>query len=493
MGETVLLDGRSLTPADVHRVSLGSAAHLADAARERMGSSFDWYVEHASEDIIRSKWAWLVGGVAPTAAEQAVRAFIESHCAGVGAPLSDAEVRSLLLVRANSLAGGWSGVRPVVAERLLEFLERGWSPVVPSQGSVGAAGCTALSHVARVVLGLGGEVWVDGARHPAASLVATLPALRATEKEALSLINGSSLTSAMGALAVARADRVLAAAEAACALSMEAIRADRNALDQDAAKARGHQGIMLSTGRLAALTDGSELVSRRRRADSFSVRCAPTVLGAARGALAHVSAIVQGELNGLADNPVVLPSSDRVVEGGHFHGAPVGLAMDYLKVAMTQLAGIAERRVFRLTYGALSELPSFLVHGSGLNSGLMLAQYTAASLVSEAKMLCFPGAIDSLPTVQHQEDHVPMGPSAARAALDVVERVADVVAIELMCGAQALDFRLASDGANRPGGGALAVYETVRAVVPKLTDDRILHPDIAALGAAVRAGAFEGQ
>lgn len=491
LGEPWAVDGRTLDCAVVHEVSLGRAVTLAGSARERMAESNTWYVANAGTDVIRSKWAWLVGGEAPTDAAQAVRSFVEGHCAGVGEPLSPAEVRALLLVRANALAGGWSGVRPQLADRLVAFLENDWQPVVPRQGSVGAAGCTALAHVARVVLGLGGDVVVEGAIRPAVEVTAALGPIEATEKEALSLINGSSLTTALAALAVARGERVLAAAEAACALSMEAIRADLHALDARAAASRNHPGIETTTARLRAMTEGSELVTSKRRPDSFSVRCAPTVLGTARTALDHVTSIVEGELNGVADNPVVL--SDEVVEGGHFHGAPTALAMDYLKAALAQVAGISERRVFRLTYGALSGLPSFLVEGSGLNSGLMLAQYTAASLVSEAKMLSFPGSIDTLPTVQHQEDHVPMGPSAARAALEVVERVADVVAIELLCATQAMEFRLAADPPTRPGPGTRRIYEEVRSHVPPMVDDRVLHPDLAALGAAVRAGRFVTQ
>ncbi len=483
----VVLDGRALTPAEVEAVAVGLApVRLSDASRSLMQASADWYARHGDAHILRSKWQWLVGGQPPVHDEDVVRCFVESHCAGVGDALPEPEVRALLLTRANALAAGWSGVRPQLVERLLEALNRRWTPVVPGQGSVGAAGCVSLAHAARVLLGLGGEVVVDGRLAPATDVV---PALDATEKEALSLLNGSSFATALAALAVARARRLLSAAEGACALSMEVVRADLRALAARPAESRGHPGIAASTRRLRELLTGSELVAEGRKPDSFSFRCAPTVLGAARDALDHVHEVVSRELNGATDNPLVFPGHG-VVEGGHFHGAPVGLAMDHLKIALVQVASISERRVFRLTYGQLSGLPSFLVPSSGVDSGLMLAQYTAASLVSEAKLLAMPGSVDSVPTVQHQEDHVSMAPIAARSALEVIDRVADVVAIELLCAAQGLDLRRDEDSGLRPGVGTAALHEQVRARVERWIDDRILHPDLAALGAAVRQGVF---
>ncbi|MBX2797649.1 MAG: aromatic amino acid lyase [Myxococcales bacterium] len=498
----LVLDGATLSPAAVHAVAHGAPVRLGTDARRAMETSSSWYAEHGADDVLRSKWAWLVGGRVPTDAPGAVRAFLEGHCAGVGAPLSREEVRALLVVRANALAAGWSGVRPVVVERLLAFLERGWTPVVPSLGSVGAAGCIALAHTARVVLGLGGTFLADGDPQPRDAAVAleALGPLLLTEKEALSLINGSSLATAQASLAVVRARRVLEAGEVACALSMEVVRADLQALDPRSAAASRHPGIASAAGRLRSLVAGSELVTDKRAPDSFSVRCAPVVLGAVRDALDHVRMVVTRELNGASDNPLVV-AGEVTLEGGYFHGAPVAMVMDHLKVAMAQLAGISERRIFRLTYGELSGLPSFLVPGSGVNSGLMLAQYTAASLTSEARQLAMPGSVDTVPTVQHQEDHVPMGPSAARGALEVIERVADVVAIELLCGAQGLDFRMSgemvdADGQVRegtpvqPGQATREAHRLVRERVPRLTDDRPLHPDLVVMGAAVRDGVF---
>jgi histidine ammonia-lyase len=377
----------------VEAVASGRASvALSSGARARMEASARQFADSGSTDVLRSKWEWLVGGEAPSDEAEAARLFVIGHCAGVGAPLPPEEVRALILARAHALGRGFSGVRPLIVERLLAMLRDGVVPVVPSIGAVGAAGSIQLAHVARVALGYGGPV-LDG--------TAALPPLVPTEKEALSLLNGSSYTTALAALAVARAERVLRAAEAACALSMEVVRADLRALSPGAAAARGHAGIGAATDRLRELVAGSELVTTQRSPDSFSVRCAPAVLGAARDALAYVRQVVETELDAPSDNPLVLPD-ERLIEAGLFHAAPVALAMDHLKAALAQVGSISERRVFRLTYGRLSGLPSFLVPGSGVNSGLMLAQYTAASVLAEAKALCMPASIDSIPTVKHQ-------------------------------------------------------------------------------------------
>lgn len=481
------LDGRSLTPRDLAQVAQRDAlAELDPACRDRLDASAASFAAHGPVDALRSKWQWLVGGEVPTTPDLAVRSFIESHCAGVGEPLARDEVRAMLLARANALSCGASGVRAALVDRVLAVLDRDWTPFVPGRGSVGAAGSIALAHAARVVLGLGGTI-AEGPDQPFRALTDRddWPLFDATEKEALALINGSSLATARGALAVDEASRVLDAAEAACALTMEAVCADRDLVDAEAAQRRGLTQIAAVSGRLASWTDGSTLVTPKRAPDSFSVRCAPTVLGAARRAFAEAADVVTSELNAPSDNPLWL--GDRLVEGGHFHGAPVALAMDLLKTALVQVAGIAERRIFRLTYGALSGLPSFLVPDSGVNSGLMLAQYTAASVTSEARMLAMPASVDSVPTVQHQEDHMSMGPHAARSARDVVARVADVVAIELLCAAQAIDLRRDA-GHGTPGTRTHNLWRRIRDLVPPLVEDRMLHPDLAVLGDAVRLG-----
>ena len=494
----IVVDGETLTVGDVAAVASGRPAVLSDDARVRMEASHAWFEQRGNTEIVRQKWTW-IGGDAD--GELTARTFIEAHCAGVGEPLPAESVRAIMVCRANTLAVGFSACRPRAAEVLLEMIAANVIPVVPSQGAVGAAGSCALAHIARVACGYGGEAFCDGRRLQARDAMKGISVLDPTEKEALSLINGSTLTTALGALVCARAEVALNAAEAAAALSMESVRADLGSLSRLAIEGRRHPGGEGVAARLRRLVEGSELVHARRDVDSFSIRCVPAVLGAARDACVGACTVIERELNAAADNPLVFPGAD-VVEAGNFHGAPVALALDSLKVGLTQAASISERRIFRLTYAKLSGLPSFLLPNTGVNSGLMLAQYTAASLVSECKGLSHPGSVDSIPTVQHHEDHVSMGPVVARSALLVVDLLADVVAIELLCGAQGLDFRIAGERTNeqgelvsvpkrRPGTGSLEIHRRVRERVTRWHDDRVMHTDLAILGAAVRAGVFE--
>ena len=465
-----------------------------------MESAARWLATSDAGAILREKHAWLAGSDAHESEESLVRGFVLSHCAGVGAPLEREVARAMMVVRVNVLATGYTGCRPQCAELLIAMLNRDIVPVVPGKGSVGAAGVAQLAHILRVICGYGGEVWRDGKRVGAAEGMGELAPLDLSGKEALSMMNGSSLTTAMAALACARAETLLQTAEAACALSFEVVRADLECLHLPTLEARGHQGAVGVAARLRAQLEGSELVWEGRTPDPFSIRCAPAVLGAARDGLAVVYQVVQRELNGAVDNPLVFEERG-LVEAGNFHAAPVAMAMDQLKVALVEVASLAERRIFRMTYGQLSGLPSYLVHGTGTNSGLMLAQYTAASLVSECKVWSHPASVDTIPTVQHQEDHVSMGPIAARGALHISEALADVLAIELLCAAQGLEFHLSGQAVSdegvplaveplKPGVGTSATYRAVRERVEKWVEDRVLHPDLVVLGRAVRDGCF---
>lgn len=476
--------GLPLTPEDVHAVAHGAPVALgvslappADAGDGR--------------GILAEKWRFLMGQDAPPG--DLVEPFLLGHCAGAGAPLPVPAVRAMMLARAQVLSLGYSGVGPDLVGELVGLLNEGLTPVVPSQGSVGAAGDLApLAHVARVVAGLGGAVTTrDGALLPRSPR----PGVRPSAREALALINGSTLSTALAALAVVRADRVLSAMEAACAMTMEALRADTRTLDPRAAALRPHPGEVAVAARLLALRGGPSPV---RPADAFSLRAAPAVLGAARDALRWVRDTVTLELASVCDNPVDV-DGDRL-EVGHFHGAPLALGMDTLRIALTAAASQSERRTFRLVSNALTEdLPSFLVQGTGLNSGFMLAQYTAASLVSECKGLSHPASVDTVPTMQHREDHVSMAPIAGRLTLRVLEAVADVTAIEVLLATEALDWRRSGRAWRKNAvvevepqvlPAALAhVVGTVRADVPAWTEDRELHPAIAAVGRLVRGGA----
>ena len=500
MSKPIVLTGDALTVAELMAIGRGASVALCEHARHRMQESEQWFLASGKDKILSTKISWLTGLTAAEGNTEPIKRFVLSHCAGMGDPLEPAVVRATMAARINVLAKGLSGCRPVCADVFLDMLNQNIVPIVPSRGAVGAAGSAPLSHILRIACGYGGEAWKDGVRCSAADAMAGCTLLSPTEKEALSLINGSTLTVAMAGLVCAYSQRLMSTAEAACALSFEVVRADTECLNVNALAARNQRSAVTVAERLRSELDGSEMVSEGRIPDPFSIRCAPAVLGAAREGLDEISALVSRELNGACDNPLVL-GPQRVVEGGNFHGAAVSMAMDRLKVLLTEVAAVSERRIFRMTYGQLSGLPSFLVHGTGTNSGLMLAQYTAASLVSECKVWSHPASVDSIPVAQHQEDHVSMGPIAARGAWQICHALADVLAIELMCGAQGLDFLLHGDGVNeegqpvqttplKAGQGTAQTHASVREVVPRWQEDRVLHPDIDALGRAVRQGVF---
>ena len=486
----VQLTGRTLVPMEVARVASGEKVMIDAAARHRMERARQGWPEEPS--VLVQKRRYLVGEGVPD--EAIVRTFILGHCTGVGTPLPTGVVRALIACRANVLLVGGSAVRPELVEALIELINRDCIPVVPSQGSVGAAGDLApLAHVARVLCGFGGAVEGGGTR-PSPFVP--------SHKEALSLINGATLTSALAGLAVHRATRIVYALEAACALTMEALGSDSRALNPTALQMRGHPGGLASAHRITALLAGSDRVRAGNAAGAFSVRAAPAVIGALRDALAHVDLVVGRELNGACDNPLWIDG--QIIEAGNFHGAPVALALDYLRIALVQALSQSERRTYRLATGHLTgDLPSFLVEGTGLNSGLMLAQYTAASLVSECKGLAHPAVVDSIPTVQHQEDHVSMGPIAGRLTLRVLEAAADVVGIEALFAAQALDFRrdglafpdgVRTQGAPQELAPAVEAFHTlIRAQVPRWVEDQIMEPTLRASGELVRAGALGGR
>jgi histidine ammonia-lyase len=502
---SVQVDGRSLTCADVVAVAHGGSVSFPEEGRARMAENYGQWLALDGPDILAGKEAWLVGSKnVKTEPQERVRAFVESHCAGVGPELDEEAVRALMLCRANVLAHGKSGCRPEAVEVLLSMLEKGVHPVVPSLGSVGAAGDLApLAHMARVAFRLGGKARAGGMVQEATEAMAGVAPFFPTSKEALSFINGATLSAALGAIACHRAERLLFAAELALGLTMEVVLASPGCLDAAALEARGQPGALGVAQRLRDLLDGSQLVVPERGPDAFSVRCAPAVLGAGWDALAHVKEVIERELNGACDNPLVVEG--RLVEAGNFHGAPVGLALDTLKISLTQVGTLAERRVFRLTHGELSgNLPSFLLESTGLNSGFMLAQYTAASLASENKGLAHPASVDSIPTGQHHEDHVSMAPIAARGCLAILDNLSEIVGIEALAAAQGLEFRregarFSRDGERVPGEpvslapGVSAVLARIRAVSPRWTEDRVLHLDLEKMGALVRAGGLQGK
>jgi histidine ammonia-lyase len=496
----VVLDGHSLTVDEVARVAQGAVLSFSDDAMSCMQRSAGRVEQDAGHELLTSKWAWLTDGPAPADPAEMVRVFLRGHCAGVGPPLDPGMVRASIACRMNVWAVGRSGVRPSTAQAILAQLNAGIVPVVPSLGSLGGAGCAQLAHAAWVMAGLGGKVWNNGRIVPAGSMLRDVEVPAWSPKEALSFINGPSVAAARGAIACSLARRLVAQAESIAALSFEVVRADLGCLSEEAIRARRHPGAVDVAVRMRRMLEGSELCTQGRQPDPFSVRCAPAVLGAAIEALDHVLGIVEREINGASDNPLV-DDDGGFLEAGNFHGASLGLALDYAKVALTQAASMSERRTFRMTYGQLSGLPSYLVPSSGLNSGLMLAQYTAASLVSECRGLAYPASVGSIPVVQHREDHSSMAAAAAEGLERVAAAFAQVLAIELLCAAQGLDFHLAGEAVEaggalvsvptrRPGRGTGWLHAEVRKRVPRWVDDRVLHPDVRALADAISEGVF---
>ena len=443
--------------------------------------------------------------------------LILSHAAGVGPELPSDAVRAAMLLRANALARGQSGVRPELIELLCACLNHDVVPVVPGQGSLGASGDLApLAHIALVLLGRG-EAHYRGERLPGGEALqqAGLAAVELQAKEGLALINGTQVMTGVGALALAAAWRVLAAADCAAALTMEALGARPDAFDPRVHAARHHPGQIATARRLLGLLQGSSLVAgpgAGRVQDAYSLRCVPQVHGAVRDSLGYAESVLGREFNATTDNPLVFvadqaerdqASADQaeanpataaatVISGGNFHGQPVAIVLDLAAVALCALANISERRTERLVNPDLSGLPAFLTRQGGIESGFMIAQYTAAALASENKILASPASVDSIPSSANQEDHVSMGTIAARKLMTVVRQTRQIVAIELLAGAQAVDLRLEQGGlAPAPaslGGGSGFVYERVRELVPALTRDRELAPDIGQVAELVRSG-----
>lgn len=417
--------------------------------------------------------------------------LVRSHACGVGPELSERVVRAMLLLRAQTLALGHSGVRPVVIELLLQMLDKGVHPCVPAQGSVGASGDLApLAHLALVLIGEGTARYrgdkLDGG---AALAAAGLAPLQLEAKEGLALINGTQVILAVGALGWVAADRVAQAADVVGAMSLEALEGSARPFDPRIAALRPHPGQALVADHLRALLADSEIMVSHKDCkkvqDPYSLRCMPQVHGATRDALDWIRIVLEREVVAVTDNPLVFADGDApdVISGGNFHGQPLAIALDLAAIAVAELANISERRVEQLVNPALSSgLPPFLAPKTGLDSGFMMAQVTAAALVSENKVLCHPSSVDSIPSSAGKEDHVSMGTISARKFAQVVEHVAIVLGIEAMVAAQGIDLR----APLKPGVGVARAHARVRQDIATLTGDRPLHIDIEAGAKLVR-------
>jgi len=426
----------------------------------------------------------------PTDAERLQLNLLRSHAVGAGEPLAVEVVRAMTLLLAASLARGRSGVREELVELLLALLERGVAPVVPSRGSVGSSGDLApLAHLGLVLVGEG-EATLDGRRLSGAEALraAGLEPLRLTAKEGLAIINGTHLMAAAGVLAVRDAERLLDAAIIAVALSLEAFKGSTVPFDARLQAVRPQPGQARVAARLRDLLAGSDVVASHadcgRVQDPYTLRCAPQVIGAVADALEYVRAALERELSAVTDNPLVFPSDGDVVNGGNFHGQPLSLPLDHLALALTELASYSERRTYALLSPSYAELPRFLSPTPGLGTGLMIAQYAAAALVNECQVLAHPAGAGSIPTSAGQEDFNSMGAWAALKARTVVEHAARVIATELVCACQGLEF-------HRPLRTTPPLEDAaahVREIVPRVEEDRSLADEIGRLAEAIRTG-----
>lgn len=433
-------------------------------------------------------------GIEPGQVQALQRNLVRSHSCGVGEPLSQEAVRAMLLLRANVLAKGFSGVRPDVIHALIAFLNRRIHPVIPSRGSVGASGD--LAPLAHLALGLIGEGLVDfeGRRLPAAfaMLQCGISPLTLEAKEGLALLNGTQAITAAGALAVARGLRVAELTDLAGAMTLEALRGTPTPFDERIHAARPHAGQIAAAAHLRSLLADSEIRESHRHndprvQDAYSLRCMPQVHGAVRDALVHARGVLELESGAATDNPLIFSGGD-ILSGGNFHGAPLALAIDYSAIALTNLMGMAERRIDRLVNPDINEgLPPFLSRTPGVSSGLMIAHVAAAALLNEAKVLAHPATADSVPTSGGKEDHVSMGMTAALKLQQIVENAERMLAIELLCAAQGIDYRHPLKPARRVG----EAHAVVRTLVRLLHEDRVLAPDIESLSKAIRDGQFD--
>lgn len=405
--------------------------------------------------------------------------LIITHAVGAGKPFETEIVRGIMLLRVNNLAKGFSGAKLETIQTLIDMLNKRVHPVIPEKGSLGASGDLApLAHMVLPMIGLGeaeynGEV-LSGEE---AMNRAGIPVIELTSKEGLALINGTQVMTSVGALALYDAINLAKAADIAAALSYEAHNGVINALDNRINDLRPHKGQIDTAKLLLQLLENSKNTTKQgqiRVQDAYSLRCTPQVHGASKDAINYVKEKVEIEINSVTDNPIIFPDTLEGISGGNFHGQPMALSFDFLGIAISELADISERRLERLVNPALSGLPAFLVRHGGLNSGFMIVQYSAASLVSENKVLAHPASVDSIPSSANQEDHVSMGTIAARKARSIMENARRVIAMEMMCACQAIDLR----GNKGLGKGTAPVYDTIRKSVPMLKDDRPLYEDI---------------
>ncbi|MBU3680007.1 MAG: histidine ammonia-lyase [Candidatus Kapabacteria bacterium] len=494
------LTGSSLTIDDLERVAhdVSVRIDIAEHARERVRASRAAVDRWIDEGRVIYGMTTGFGEFANVAisrddVERLQENLIISHSAGTGEPLPSAVVRAMMVLRINALAKGYSGIRETTLDALVAIVNAGIVPHIPSQGSVGSSGDLApLSHLALCLIGKG-ECLVDGVRTPSADVLRAhgIEPVRLAAKEGLALINGTQMMCAFGALSVARARRLARLADLSGSMSLDAMRGTDAAFDDRLHAVRPHPGQRLVAENLRTLLYGSEIRESHRTGDgkvqdAYSLRCMPQVHGASRDTIEYAASVIEREMNSATDNPLIFADDDAHIQGGNFHGQPLALVLDFLAIAIAELANISERRTERLVNHALGGLPRFLTREGGLNSGMMIAQYTAAALVSENKVLAHPASVDSIPTSANQEDHNSMGSIAARKLWDVMRNVEAVVGIEILCASRGIEM-LRPLRSSEPLERAMSC---VRKVVAFTEQDVVLYHDIEAVNAVVRDGSL---
>jgi histidine ammonia-lyase len=490
----LVLTGESITLENLYEIAHNSEikAELGGEARAQMQKSRD-YIESRIRNgevmygVNTGFGAFSSVRISDSEIEQLQRNLIRSHSMGIGEPFSKIQSRAMMVLRANALARGHSGIRPVVVDKILEFLNNDLIPLIPSQGSVGASGDLApLSHLALAIIGEG-EVWQNGQPVSVQKALAEkkIQPLELKAKEGLSMINGCQVMTAIGLLAAWEARRLLWVADLAGAMSLEGLRGSRKAFDPLISATRPHPGeaktarnLMKLMGPMSEIGQ-SHLSEDHRVQDAYSLRCMPAVHGAAKDALRYVVKVLETEANSSTDNPLVFADENKVLSCGNFHGMPVAHAMDFAGIAISSQASICECRISKMISPVMSELPAFLTPNGGLNSGHMIVQVAAASLVSENKVLAHPASVDSIPTSAEKEDHVSMGTIAARKFEKILRNAENVVAMELLSASQALDLL----APLKPSAAVKSVYDLIRSKVPFAKEDRYFAKDVEAIKA----------
>lgn len=481
----VIINGEDLTIQDVISVARdGYMVELSNQAIKNVEESrkvVDKFVD--DEEIVYGittgfgKFSDVV--ISKEEAAMLQRNLIISHSCGVGNPLSEEIVRGVMLLRANALSKGYSGIRLSTLNTLINMLNRGVHPVIPEKGSLGASGDLApLAHMVLVMLGEG-EAFYKGERMPGkkAMELANIPTIELTSKEGLALINGTQVMTSVGSIALYDSMNLSKMADIISSLTIEALNGIVTAYDKKVHQVRAHLGQMNTAENLLRLLEGSNMTTEQgeiRVQDAYTLRCIPQIHGASKDAIDYVKEKVSVEINSATDNPLIFKDENQVISGGNFHGQPMALSFDFLGIALAEMANVSERRLERLVNPALSGLPAFLVEKGGLNSGFMIVQYSAASMVSENKVLAHPASVDSIPSSANQEDHVSMGTIAARKAMSILDNTRKVLSMEMMAACQAIDIR----GNKGLGKGTKIAYDIVRDNVAKIDDDRIMYKDI---------------